>query len=257
MADAEARCGCRPRAAPCRASPATACDAGGAIPYARPPVGPLRLRAPQPAAPWRGVRHCDEFANCAPQQRRYTAASGLASAPADERGLPDAQRGHPGHRHRRAAAGDVLHPRRRLHLRQFGDPDLRRAALARRGCVYVSANYRLGALGCLDLSSLSTRRAPDRRQSVPARPGDGAASGCATTSRCSAATPTTSRSSARAPARTPSPRCSRCPPHGGCSTRRSRRARRADWSGRADVAGAVRRTVRPPTRCGRRCGARR
>lgn len=30
------------------------------------------------------------------------------------------------------------------------------AALARRGCVYVSVNYRLGVLGCLDLSSLST-----------------------------------------------------------------------------------------------------
>ncbi len=30
------------------------------------------------------------------------------------------------------------------------------AALARHGCVYVSVNYRLGALGCLDLSSLST-----------------------------------------------------------------------------------------------------
>lgn len=30
------------------------------------------------------------------------------------------------------------------------------AALARRGAVYVSVNYRLGALGCLDLSSLST-----------------------------------------------------------------------------------------------------
>ena len=29
-------------------------------------------------------------------------------------------------------------------------------ALAKRGCVYVSVNYRLGALGCLDLSSLST-----------------------------------------------------------------------------------------------------
>lgn len=30
------------------------------------------------------------------------------------------------------------------------------AALARQGCVFVSVNYRLGALGCLDLSSLST-----------------------------------------------------------------------------------------------------
>lgn len=30
------------------------------------------------------------------------------------------------------------------------------AALARRGCVYVSVNYRLGVLGCVDLSSLSS-----------------------------------------------------------------------------------------------------
>lgn len=30
------------------------------------------------------------------------------------------------------------------------------ASLARKGCVYVSVNYRLGALGCLELSSLST-----------------------------------------------------------------------------------------------------
>ena len=32
--------------------------------------------------------------------------------------------------------------------------------MARRGCVYVSVNYRLGALGCLDLSSLSTDEHP-------------------------------------------------------------------------------------------------
>src|SRR6185312_3711188 len=31
------------------------------------------------------------------------------------------------------------------------------AAVARKGCVYVSVNYRLGALGCLDLSSLSNK----------------------------------------------------------------------------------------------------
>jgi para-nitrobenzyl esterase len=34
------------------------------------------------------------------------------------------------------------------------------AAIARRGAVFVSANYRLGALGCLDLSSLSTDECP-------------------------------------------------------------------------------------------------
>src|ERR1700712_2681629 len=42
------------------------------IPYARPPMGPLRFRAPQPPLPWRGVRYCEEFAYCAPQDPRYT-----------------------------------------------------------------------------------------------------------------------------------------------------------------------------------------
>ena len=42
------------------------------IPYARPPVGPLRLRAPQPVEPWPGVRYCHGFGYCAPQQRKYT-----------------------------------------------------------------------------------------------------------------------------------------------------------------------------------------
>jgi para-nitrobenzyl esterase len=34
------------------------------------------------------------------------------------------------------------------------------AAMARRGCVYVSVNYRLGPLGCMDFSSLSTPENP-------------------------------------------------------------------------------------------------
>src|SRR3954463_12390301 len=46
-------------------------DRWRSIPYARPPVGPLRFAAPQPAQPWSGVRHCHGFGNCAPQQRRY------------------------------------------------------------------------------------------------------------------------------------------------------------------------------------------
>src|SRR5580698_3167638 len=31
------------------------------IPFAAPPVGVLRWRAPQPAAPWNGVRDCTQF----------------------------------------------------------------------------------------------------------------------------------------------------------------------------------------------------
>ncbi|MBV8107359.1 MAG: carboxylesterase/lipase family protein [Hyphomicrobiales bacterium] len=42
-------------------------DVGGVraykgIPYAAPPVGPLRWRSPQPVAPWKGVRSADAFA---------------------------------------------------------------------------------------------------------------------------------------------------------------------------------------------------
>jgi para-nitrobenzyl esterase len=129
------------------------------IPYARPPVGSLRFRAPQPAEPWSGVRHCHEFTNCAPQQRRYTMvgpgkyqARGedcltlnvVAPEQAGSGPLPVMVFVHGG--------GYILG--------SSATPLYDGAALARRGCVYVSVNYRLGALGCLDLSSLSTPDAP-------------------------------------------------------------------------------------------------
>src|SRR5215470_3982757 len=37
------------------------------IPYAAPPVGPLRFRAPQPVVPWAGVRPTDTFGRNAVQ----------------------------------------------------------------------------------------------------------------------------------------------------------------------------------------------
>ena len=125
------------------------------IPYARPPVGELRFRAPQPALPWSGVRHCHGFANCAPQQRRYTMLGVGRYQPTSEDCLtlnvvtPEAH------------AGDALPVMVFIHgggyiLGSSATPLYDGAAVARRGCVYVSVNYRLGALGCLDLSSLST-----------------------------------------------------------------------------------------------------
>ena len=41
-----------------------------AIPYAAPPVGDLRWKAPQPAAAWEGVRVCDKFGPLPPQPTR-------------------------------------------------------------------------------------------------------------------------------------------------------------------------------------------
>src|SRR5579875_4208087 len=37
------------------------------IPYAAPPVGPLRWQPPQPAAPWSGVREATAFGPACPQ----------------------------------------------------------------------------------------------------------------------------------------------------------------------------------------------
>lgn len=125
------------------------------IPYARPPIGPLRFRAPQPADPWQGVRHCHGFTKCAPQQRRYTLIGVGKYQPRGEDCLtlnvvaPE------------AAGSEPLPVMVFIHgggymLGSSATPLYDGAALARRGCVYVSVNYRLGALGCLDLSSLST-----------------------------------------------------------------------------------------------------
>ena len=129
------------------------------IPYARPPVGRLRFRAPQPALPWSGVRHCHGFANCAPQQRRYTmlGLSGFGGRyqPMSEDCLtlnvvaPETAHAEP------LPVMFFIHGGG-YFLGSSATPLYDGAALARRGCVYVSVNYRLGALGCLDLSSLST-----------------------------------------------------------------------------------------------------
>jgi para-nitrobenzyl esterase len=129
------------------------------IPYARPPIGGLRYRAPVPAAPWRGIRHCHGFANCAPQQRMYTATGPGRYQPMSEDCLtlnvvaPE----HPG--------DNPLPVLFFIHggayiLGSSATPIYDGAALARQGCIYVSVNYRLGALGCLDLSSLSTQSNP-------------------------------------------------------------------------------------------------
>jgi len=125
------------------------------IPYARAPLGRLRFRAPQPAQPWSGVRHCHGFTDCAPQQRRYTLLGVGRYQPMSEDCLtlnvvtPEAPSAEP------LPVMVFIHGGGYI-LGSSATPLYDGAALARRGCVYVSVNYRLGALGCLDLSSLST-----------------------------------------------------------------------------------------------------
>ncbi|MFC9786665.1 carboxylesterase/lipase family protein [Rhodococcus sp. NPDC127528] len=124
------------------------------IPYAAPPVGELRLRAPRPVATWPGVRDALEFGSSAPQSgrggRRGTGEDCLTlnvTAPAtrsDDR-RPVMVFVHGGAYNGGSTSTSLYR----------GD------SLVRRGdVVYVSVSYRLGALGYLDFSEYSTPERP-------------------------------------------------------------------------------------------------
>lgn len=54
------------------------------IPYAAPPVGDLRFRAPRPSPPWPGVRSAADFGPVAPQDRNGQFAGPPTSVPMSE-----------------------------------------------------------------------------------------------------------------------------------------------------------------------------
>ncbi|WP_370032409.1 carboxylesterase/lipase family protein [Qipengyuania mesophila] len=129
------------------------------IPYAQPPIGPLRWKPPKPLPRWRGVEDAGDFGDSCVQLRANPAAS---SVYADEPG---------------PTSEDCL------TLNIWGDVDARDApvmvwihggalvsggtrfgmydgeSLAREGVVYVSINYRLGPLGYLAHPELSAESA--------------------------------------------------------------------------------------------------
>ena len=118
------------------------------IPFAAPPVGDLRWKAPQPVAAWSGVRHADTFGpECV--QQPYPAGSPYASAPAPMNedclylNVWSA-----------AAAGDKRPVMVWIHggawTRGSGStPAYDGTTLAKKGVIVVTTNYRLGALGFL------------------------------------------------------------------------------------------------------------
>lgn len=124
------------------------------IPYARPPVGQLRLRSPRPALPWNGVLPCRDWKSAASQRRIFVPLTAGRFQQVSEDCLtvnvtvPQ------------VGSNDVHPVMFYIHGGAYilGSSSLSLydgADLARNGCVFVSVNYRVGALGAMDLSSLS------------------------------------------------------------------------------------------------------
>jgi para-nitrobenzyl esterase len=115
------------------------------VPYAEPPVGALRFRAPRPATPWDGVRDATRWAPRAPQPE--LTGRGFTG---DEDCLylnvyaPDAPGPYPVLVWIHGGGGVMGAPH------QFDG-----SAYARRGVVVVTVAYRLGVLGMLHLPGVA------------------------------------------------------------------------------------------------------
>ncbi|GAB3131873.1 carboxylesterase/lipase family protein [Tsukamurella serpentis] len=130
------------------------------VPYARPPVGPLRYRAPQPAQPWEGDLDATAFGPAAPQNKKYTLVGfrdyQLTSEDCLTLNVVTPARPSPVPR----PVMVFIHGGAYL-MGSSATPLYYGNSLVDRGnVVFVSINYRLGALGYLDLSAFSTPERP-------------------------------------------------------------------------------------------------
>ena len=139
------------------------------IPYAAPPVGNLRWRAPQDPSPWEGVRSCTEFAPMAMQPRNseiYNSLSRIIGFHDYKISLRDNFRDAVSedalylNLWRPAGGGEKLPVLVYVHggALQTGQPwyaDYRGEGLARRGVIVVNFGYRLGVFGFLATEELA------------------------------------------------------------------------------------------------------
>jgi para-nitrobenzyl esterase len=133
------------------------------IPFAAPPVGDLRWKAPQPVAAWQGVRAADKFGSpCMqepyPASSPYASSGVTASDPPSEDCLSL-------NVWTAAAAGEKRPVMVWIHggawTRGAGSSaTYEGTALAKKGVVVVTTNYRLGVFGFLAHPELTAESAP-------------------------------------------------------------------------------------------------
>jgi para-nitrobenzyl esterase len=114
------------------------------IPYAAAPLGPLRWRAPQPAAPWPGVKPAQQYGNDC-MQHRFPFDSAPSFQPLSEDCLY-LNVWTPAHAAARLPVMVWIHGGG-LVLGSGSAPVYDGSAFARKGVVLVTLNYRLGRFG--------------------------------------------------------------------------------------------------------------
>jgi para-nitrobenzyl esterase len=116
------------------------------IPFAAPPIGALRWRAPQPAAKWKGVRDATSYGHDCMQLPFSSDAAPLGTQPAEDCLVLNVWAPE------RAAKGGKLPVIVWIYGGGFvnggsSPPTYSGANLARQGVVFVSFNYRVGRFG--------------------------------------------------------------------------------------------------------------
>jgi para-nitrobenzyl esterase len=132
------------------------------IPYAAPPVGALRWLPPQPVAPWEGIRSAKEFGTISPQNQMpgSDALPGLAIDDSQDEDCLFLNIGTPGIDDARRPVMVWIHGGAFI-IGAGSQIMYQKSNLVSRGdVVLVTINYRLGALGFLNLKEITGGKIP-------------------------------------------------------------------------------------------------
>ena len=130
------------------------------IPYAAPPIGPLRWRAPQPSARWAEVRPAEQYGNDCMQEPFPSDAAPLGTIPAENCLVANVWR----------PKGTKTGAKLPVLVWIYGGGEVNGGAspavysgkaFARDGIVFVSFNYRLGRFGFFGFPELSRQNRDD------------------------------------------------------------------------------------------------